>query len=223
MILLPVKHLKVKGSPNFKNIDSDGYLNPDFALLNLDAAVSLVAAEDFFRVEYGVDLYFSGMFRPAVDQATLKRARGKYEKLPGYSGHNFGFSMDLHTNRIFAQFRCTQKSYSLRTLRSDLSQFGWTHIEQKMWHFDYLAGRASINEVIDQDFGDHWAEMLSSATVEELLVELGYQKGNESLSMSDTKSSLEKFQGDFGLKVTGKMDSHTRRVLLVATMKVTLI
>lgn len=194
---------------------SDGQMVPSKALLRPQAAQACREVQDFFKDEHGVDLHFHDMFRDASEQAAIKKKFGKYGTLPGYSGHNFGMSIDIHVNRIFAQFRCSQKSYSLKRLRQDLKQFGWVHKESAMWHFDY----GNIESQILSEFGEIFNTRILVSDLEQVLSTLGY----DITDIRNLSKTLAYFQRDFGLEDTGQMSKITRRVLISAAMKVRLI
>lgn len=188
---------------------------PSKALLRPQAAQACRDVMKFFMHEYDINLNFHDMFRDASEQAQIKKRFGKYGTLPGYSGHNFGMSIDIHVNRIFAQFRCGQKPYSLKRLRQDLRKFGWVHKEIAMWHFDH----GNIEAQLRKDFGEIFDTHIPVPDLEHILDTLGYGK----VDMKHLNTVLARFQRDFGLEETGQMSKITRRALITAAMKVTII
>lgn len=216
MLVLPVSQMVIPSSNKSKSVTGpDGLMVPSKALLRPDAAQACRDAITYFKDRYDVDLHFQDMFRDATEQAQLKKKSGRYGTMPGFSGHNFGMSIDVHVNRIFAQFRCSQKSYSLKKLRDDLRKFGWVHKESAMWHFDH----GNIEAQLHKDFGEIFDARISLADLEEILGILGYSI----VAMKTFSKALAQFQKDFGLEDTGLMSKVTRRVLITAAMKVTLI
>lgn len=223
-MILDVRKVKVCGSNYYKNIDKAGLLIPSKALLIPKAADSIMRAAEFFKANYNVDLNFSDMFRTASEQIVLKKKKGKGASYPGFSGHNFGMSVDIHTNKLFAQFRCAQKPYSLRKMRQDLATFGWSYIQSEEWHFNYLNGRSSVTQAIDQDFGENWTQKLSVQAIQEILHELGYYNEEvDGLFGTVTKQAVQSFQTEFCLEADGKIGPLTRKVLVVSTMRVKLV
>jgi hypothetical protein len=224
MLVLQVSPVKVFASTRTKaNLcDTDGYLIPSKAILQPNAAQACLDAVRYFKDKYDVDLYFQDMFRDATEQASIRQHMGKYAALPGFSGHNFGLSFDLHMNRIFAQFRCSQKSYSLKKLRADLVKFGWRHKESAMWHFDFCDIDSTIEKTIELQFQELWDTVISISDVKQVLSMLGY-KIPKAMNNIDFETLFARFQEDFGLEKTGKMSKISRRVLIAASMKVQLI
>ena len=217
-ISLCLKSIKVLGSSQFKNTVEGGYLHAGKAMLQPAAADGCLEFIDYFDKTYDVKPCFSDMFRVAADQASLCRARGKGCETVGYSGHNVGLSFDLHTNRIFAQFRCMRVPYSLRTLRADLRLFGWTPVESRVWHFDFLSGGKSMRKILDNSFESQWGKRLSLDIAANILKDCGYILAEENVT-----SAISKFQRDFALGITGKLNVFTCRALATVSTTIELI
>jgi hypothetical protein len=103
---------------------------------------------------FDLDLVFSDMYRSPASSAEAYRKKNGVA-FPGYSGHNYGVSIDIDVDIVLRKRRTT---YSY--LCDDMIQYGWTPYQGVLnnnnyvrgsedWHFNFIEDFA-YNEIKDK-------------------------------------------------------------------------
>ena len=218
------KRVAVVGTKGRVPIDASGFLIPAKAMMIPDAADAIEEFVCNFERQHGFPVSFNDMYRSIQEQIVLRKKYPGRAARAGFSGHNYGLCVDIHVNGMFASFRCMQKKYSLMKLRQDLVKFGFTHIESEAWHFQFLQGRASVSEAVQQDYSQNWRRALTVADVQGMLSTTGYYKMKvDGIYGPGTRAAVLSFQGVCGLQVDGNVGPMTTRCLLLATVGINVV
>ncbi|ACZ32083.1 peptidase M15B and M15C DD-carboxypeptidase VanY/endolysin [Xylanimonas cellulosilytica DSM 15894] len=108
-------------------------------LLRADAAAQLARLNEAFAAHFGRDLSITDSYRSFADQVAVKRSRGKWAAVPGYSNHGFGVAVDLGGG--IADFSSAEYQW----MRAHAGDFGWENPEwaqqggrkPEAWHWEY--------------------------------------------------------------------------------------
>lgn len=179
-------------------------------------------------------LVISDLFRsPESSLAAVRAGRGA--RLPGYSGHNYGLSVDINV-------REAMKKLNVRTKQGldDCMRFqGWwchrvdgqiTALKGESHHYNYLGrdfalpDRAkstapSIEERIVELYGDRF--VLNVDQQQAYLRDTGLYRGEVDGDAGPlTREAIRAFQRTWNLPATGKADAKTQRTLAYVTATV---
>jgi hypothetical protein len=188
------------------------YLHPDAARSFLDDLAEAVTVSD--------------VFRSAESSLAAVRA-GRGAKPPGYSGHNYGLSIDLDIPATSkAVGATTKKNLDLWMAqrgwvchRSDYAPASWKPIANEAWHYNFLPGHtwgksspAALEARIVELYGaqfvlDEKAQQVALATLHLYHGAIDGELGPLS------KEAIRAFQRTWGLPETGKADARTQRTL----------
>jgi hypothetical protein len=115
-------------------IPAGDYFPPSAALLHPEAADAFLR----LQAETGKRIRVSDIFRtPESSLEAMQRKRGVMP--PGFSGHNFGFSIDVATDACLASFNLTKKGFD-----ELMMSYGWyCHRTDHLlgfesWHYNYF-------------------------------------------------------------------------------------
>ncbi len=195
-----------------------------------DAAQSLIALEK----DTG-GLIFTDIYRPPdISLNAMKTKQGVQP--PGFSGHNFGLSMDLTVDEILQS-----KKWGYQKLLEVMEAHRWyCHRrdgaagvgKSEYWHFNYLPNAALRLNLADPKKSSTWAAPveaeikdrygkqfeLTLIQTQEALRKLRLYSGEVDGEMGPiTKRSIEQFQRSWGLSVDGLLGPRTLRTLAVVT------
>lgn len=193
-------------------------------LLHPDAAASLLAMEGTPR-----RLRISDMFRSA--EASLNAVFEKRGvQRPGYSGHNFGFSIDIDVGDCMRRFGMNK-----RQLDEHLAACGWVchrkdhALGDESWHYNfvstgseaarYLAASTrstSTAPALEARIREHYgaAMDLSPTEVQGALRRLRLYSGAVDGDLGPlSRQAIRIFQRAWGLAITGSVDAITARTL----------
>lgn len=198
---------------------------PDRALLlQPDAARSFMA--DLARV-----VTVSDMFRsPESSLAAVRAGRGA--KAPGFSGHNYGLSIDLDVEATMKRIGHGKRALDLWMAehgwfchRSDHAMPSWKPINEA-WHWNFLPGHTwgkSSPAALEARIVEQYGEGYSLDVVEQQMAlrDQGLYRGEVDGDAGPlTREALRAFQRTWGLKErtwglkeTGKADVKTQRTL----------
>ena len=184
-------------------------------------------------VRDGLALHLSDVYRSPVD--SLRAVREKVGvKAPGYSGHNFGFSVDIDVRRAL-----TANGWSKREMDAELEKYGWFchRLDHRMgiesWHYNYLGeedlvgcalylehvrpGRTTARALeakIQAHYGAAFA--YDTAQLQRYLSELKMYTGEIDGDAGPlTEEAVRVFQRAWGIKVTGVVSAEVERVVAV--------
>lgn len=115
-------------------------------MLRGDAAVTLAALNENYRVAVGVDLCITDSYRTLAEQRRLAYTKGGLAATPGKSNHGWGLAVDLCSS-------VTNSSTAMEWLRANGPTFGWTNPDWALrggsgpyepWHWEYLPGTTEL-------------------------------------------------------------------------------
>jgi hypothetical protein len=122
-------------------------------------------------IEIANDVVVSDMYRSAESSLQARRDKKGVQK-PGFSGHNYGFSIDIDVAK-------TMKLTGLRTkkdLDESLSTYGWTchrldHVKgSEWWHYNYgvnvKPGEKSSAPALERKIQHHYGLNLNVGDLE---------------------------------------------------------
>ena len=184
--------------------------------------------------EAQVDLVVSDMYRSA-ESSLAAVAAGRGAKAPGYSGHNYGFSIDLDVDAILKSIRWKKPD-----LDAFMSSGGWyCHRKDEKrgtedWHYNFLGSRpvevvpllaaakgrlstaASVELRIVTSYGA--AMKLTPTAAQAALAVLRLYSGKVDGKLGPlSKASIAAFQRAWKLTPTGDLDARTQRTLAFVT------
>jgi hypothetical protein len=184
-----------------------------------------------FRSHLSAVVQVSDMLRSA--EASLSaRSRGRGAQRPGYSGHNFGFCIDLAVRNTMKRLGVKSK----RELDSWMASKGWVchrrdhKRDHEEWHYNYF-GRNQSKWVFDKDrktssglermlthkYGRWWHRM-SNEDAQRGLTRLGMYDGDVDGALGPiSKESIRAFQRAWLIKESGSLSVMTRRTLAYVT------
>jgi hypothetical protein len=201
----------IKGKPD-RMPESALYLHPE-------------AASSWRENNFADKLVVSDMLRTA--ESSLKARRdGRGAQRPGYSGHNYGLSIDLDVGKVMTKLKLKKKV----DLDLMMESYGWychrrDHDTRKseMWHFNFLGIGAAINPRASSTAGNIEAEILrrygasfilDSVGAQTELKHLRYYGGDiDGIIGPRSKEAIAAFQRAWELDETQKLDHMTMRTL----------
>lgn len=207
---------------------------PDrFRRLEPDAADALLALEQ----DTG-GLIYTDVFRTA-EESLAARKRKVGVAAPGWSGHNYGFSVDVAVEETlqlrgwkYADLLAAMEAHGYHGHRRD-GVTGYRQME--CWHFNYFGSRAAA---FLQHAGESWSapvEHLIEDTYGEVL-KLDVRKAQAALAKLRmysgdvdgvagpiTRQSVMAFQRAWLLVPHGELDARTQRVLALVAAEIELL
>lgn len=210
----------VKGVPN-KMPESACYLNPR-------------AFESWKKSNFYETLIISDMLR--TPESSLKAVKaGRGAKMPGFSGHNYGLSIDIDVISVMKNLGIKKK----RELDELMATNGWfchrtdSLLKSESWHYNYLGvgfviGKARLNTAnyIEAKIKDLYGEnfTLSPEQIQENLKKLAMYGGDIDGKIGPrSKEAINIFQRAWSLPVTGVADKTTQRTLAFVTREIKII
>lgn len=218
--LVSIPALKVRGI--YKNKSGNLELPERMRFLHPEAADSFYGFFDYAVV--------SDMFRsPESSLAAVRAGRGAMP--PGFSGHNYGLSIDLDVKETMRRWGAATKA----TLDGAMEDRGWFchrvdhKIDREAWHYNFLGvGRTIIIKPsprvtlkttsgyiearIQKLYGDQL--QISDEDAQRCLKKLGLYSGEIDGQLGPiSKEAIRIFQRGWGLPETGKLDGKTPRTL----------
>lgn len=179
--------------------------------------------------EAGVQV--SDMFRSAESSLRARRERRGAQR-PAYSGHNYGFSIDLAVSATMRRMKLRTK----RQLDEWMAEHGW-HCHRRdhrrkfeEWHYNFFGNEfgafvrdsdrrtsAGLERKITTYYGKWWTQM-SATSVQRCLTRLGMYDGDLDGKIGDlTREAVRVFQRAWLLDVDGKPGPMTKRTLAYVT------
>ncbi len=170
------------------------------------------------------------MFRSAEASLWAIRHR-KGAQPPGWSGHNYGRSIDL-------DLKATMKNLGLRSKR-ELDEWmaarGWYchrrdhRWRHECWHYNYLGPdgggylqdgdrrtNAALQRLLKALYGEHWT--LTAVEIQKALAQLRMYGGAIDGDIGPiSRAAVRAFQRAWGLKVDGVPGKKTQRTLAYVT------
>jgi len=199
------------------------FLHPDAARSYLTDLVDVIVVSDMFRTA----------------EASLRAKRDKRgAQRPGYSGHNYGFSIDLDISD-------SKKGLGVSSKKDlDLwmnSKGWWCHRRDhrndfEAWHYNYF-GAEFDKFVNDQDgktskglerkitaYYGRWWHNMEAKDVQRLLDVLNFYKGNIDGDIGPlSRTAIRAFQRAWLLQVDGVAGTMTKRTLCYVTHEKVLV
>jgi hypothetical protein len=193
------------------------YLHPTVADSFLTHIAPIATVSDIFRT-------------PESSLAAVKSGRGA--KPPGYSGHNFGLSIDIDVKKTMLNLGMKNKQ-ELDTWMED--RFWYCHrrdhkMESENWHYNHLGIGIEISTKVKTTAGYIEYKILelyekdfkqNSFTIQEELARLKLYNGSIDGKLGPiSKAAIGAFQRAWNLADSGIADDVTKRTLaLVAAEK----
>lgn len=173
----------------------------------------------------------SDMLRSAESSLQARR-EGRGAQPPSYSGHNYGFSIDLDVDRSMKNLGIKTK----RELNEKMAEAGWychrrdNQRGREDWHYNFFGANhaefvrptdsrtsAGLERKIQTAYGQAWIKM----TNEELQIGLAklklYSGGVDGKLGPLSKEATRVFQRSWRLTETGVADIYTKRTLAFVT------
>ena len=189
------------------------------------------AAKSYLKMSKEKKVKCSDMYR--TFEASLSAHTRKGAARPGYSGHNFGFSIDIDTRWVLKQNGFSGKV----ELDEWMASHGWychnppgETRSHESWHFNYfgeeadkyLATRSTDKRTWSRpleakvtDVYGFWWHKATPKDVQEALASLNMYGGDiDGVHGALTEESLMIFQRAWGLKVSGLANTMTTRSLM---------
>ena len=195
------------------------YLNPE-------------AADGFIRLGHNTPIVVSDMFRsPEASLHAIRTRRGA--RPPGFSGHNFGFSIDIDVEACIRRGKFRNKA----ALDKVMNAYGWyCHRRDarkgfESWHYDYNVDGILLAKLEDRDetmaparermiqklYGSHWK--LRKQDVQAALQELGFYQGDIDGKIGPlSQEAIRAFQRAWALQEDGVPGPVTQRVLWLVSV-----
>jgi len=161
-------------------------------------------------------LVYSDMFRTFKASMLARKRKPGLVAFPGYSGHNFGISIDLAIEpcleALSEMHDLVPPEPALSDLRWVLRRYNWTPIRSEPWHFNHSEGLSHALPWINETYGAHFN--LTTWEIEAALFELGYNTYpiDGILDGKDTQE-IRRFQRESGLQPDGIAGRKTQRLL----------
>lgn len=204
-------------------IDGEDFRLPPRALfLHPDARDSFVNELMSFAV-------VSDMFRsPESSLAAVRAGRGA--RPPGFSGHNYGLSIDIDVRASWRNFSAHKGTgLNKRNLDQWMAARGWFchrvdhRMDHEAWHYNYLGEGATISPTVGStaryieariaELYGQWFE-LSPIRQQLALAKLHLYRGAlDGLLGPISREAVRIFQRAWGLRETGKLDAKGQRTL----------
>lgn len=195
------------------------------------------AARSFLRDLADV-VTVSDVFRSAESSLAAVRA-GRGAKAPGFSGHNYGLSIDLDIEATWRALRGAARRPDKELLdgwmaergwychRSDHAPASWKPINEA-WHFNFLPGHtwgksspAALEARIVGLYVNRFE--LNVVAQQAYLQQLRLYRGEADGDAGPlTREAVRVFQRAWGLAETGKADAKTQRTLAYVSASVQL-
>lgn len=226
MLRILLQRLKFKGNPAYIKVDPAGFVVPEKALLYPPAAKAFNQYLDWMAAERDLHPLINDCFRRTQEQVEVLKKKPNLAYKPGTSGHEFGISIDLSTALLRQEATKNGIKYSTIDFKADLLRFGWTPSPKEAWHFNFLEGRAGIQDWVSFKYGAAWdsADDLPAQDLQKALQQLGYYKENVDGQIGPrTIQAVQAFQKDYMLDIDGKVGPSTRKVLLIATAELSIV
>lgn len=180
-----------------------------------------------FEAELADHVIVSDMLRSPESSLRARREKRGAQR-PGYSGHNYGYSIDIAVAQTMKQLDLPAK----RDLDEWMAKRGW-HCHRRdhrcvseEWHYNYFGtdvGRfvrasdkrtsAGLERKIVKNYGRWWTKM-SPQDAQRALQRLGLYDGDLDGKFGPlSREAARVFQRAWGLPATGKLDLTMRRTL----------
>lgn len=178
-------------------IPAGDYFPPSAALLHPDAAAAYAAVE----AGTGKRLRVSDIFRSPESSLMAMQQKAGVQP-PGYSGHNFGFSIDVATDACLKSFGMTKKAFD-----EMMESYGWyCHRKDRQrgfedWHYNHFG----VGAVAAPWLAACASSVVTSAGIEAKIVATygkSFQLSNEELQtlLQKLKMYGGEIDGDIGPK-----------------------
>jgi hypothetical protein len=168
-------------------------------------------------IEDSTPLVYSDIYRTAEQSREARRLKTGVQK-PGYSGHNFGVSVDVAVDATLARHKWTYQQLWQR-----LKDAGWSCFRSRAtrgfedWHFNWSNehGQRSAENVIQRLYGDQLK--LNDTDTQIALQKVGFYGGAiDGIFGPRSKSGLDAFARAWG----ATSDSEARRMLAYVTAQI---
>lgn len=216
--------------------DEKNLLPPRFMYLHPEAARALLAFEN----DYAGILYLSDVLRSAA-ASFKKSSASKGAKPPGWSGHNYGLSIDVALKRTLKL-----SGWTFAMLCQKLADYGWhCHVRnldgsrREAWHFNYLGDQADYylqhthigkpatwDNAVEHRIMDFYGTEFERNGIHTQwrLASLDLYEGPiDGERGAATMRSIMSFQDRWGLLPDGVDGPKTRRVLALVTSRMELV
>jgi hypothetical protein len=185
-----------------------------------------------YREHLSEHVQISDMLRSAESSLNARR-RGRGAQRPGYSGHNFGLSIDLAVSKTIKRMGLKNK----RALDGFMNERGWYchrrdhKREFEEWHYNFFGDEhdkyvrktdrktsAGIERKMTEVYGRWWHKM-SATDAQRGLTRLGMYDGDlDGIFGPLSKEATRVFQRAWLLKnKDGKLDTMIKRTLAFVT------
>jgi len=181
----------------------------------------------------GWNIVLTDCWRSAATSLRRKYPKGKkmrkHVQPPGYSGHNYGFSIDVSVNLTLKKMGVSKKQ-----LDTFMQAFGFYchrkdhRIASECWHYNALVlgegpehwlkfaswrnTSGAVEAMIEETYGRFWS--MSDRCVQIKLTRLGHYKGEiDGKFGKHSQSAAKAFQRAWHLKIDGDVGPRTGRVL----------
>lgn len=193
------------------------------------------AAKAFRKMDADMRVCCSDMLRTPEGSLANRRRKGRGLR-PGWSGHNYGFSIDINVSWML-------KNHDMNKVELDawMASFGW-HCHNipgetrsyEAWHYNYFGPEAEhylsfrtgsksrtwskpVSQKIEEYYG-HWWGRADETTVQMALNSLGLYNGDFDGDAGPlTKTAVESFQKAWDLPVDGVAGPMTKRTLMLVS------
>jgi len=180
-----------------------------------------------FRAHLGDKVQVSDMLRTAESSLSARR-RGRGAQRPGYSGHNFGFSIDLAVSATMRR----RKLASKKELDLWMASKGWWchrrdhERDHEEWHYNFFgrdAGKwvrdgdrktsAGLERMIASKY-ERWWQKMTEKDAQRALTRLGMYDGDIDGSIGPiSREAVRSFQRAWLVGETGSLNLMTKRTL----------
>jgi len=199
------------------------------------------AAKSFRAMSADSRVRCSDMLRTPEGSLSNRRRKGKGLR-PGWSGHNYGFSIDIVVGWML-------KTHGINKMELDqwMASHGWychnipgETRSYEAWHYNYFGEEAEhylsfredsskrtwsspISQKIEEYYG-HWWQRTDIVSVQRALKNLKfYEGGLDVYATSPTKTALRSFQKEWDLAVDGIAGPNTLRTLMLVSAEKVLV
>lgn len=189
------------------------------------------AAADNFAKWLREYVIVSDMFRSAESSLNAVKS-GRGAKAPGFSGHNYGFSIDLDVTATMKKNAFPNKWH----MDAWMETYGWfchrqdSKREREEWHYNFLGIGFDIGKVkttaglLEEKIQQNYKFMLDNKDVQRYLQKLKLYGGDiDGVFGPRTKTALQLFQKTWDLPQTGKLDKKTERTLAYVTADIEIV
>jgi hypothetical protein len=180
--------------------------------------------------------------RRTPEGSLLNRKKKGKGLLPGWSGHNWGFSIDIDYGWVMKQYGFKDKV----ELDLWMASHGWychnilgETRSFEAWHYNYFGPEAehylsfrtnrkgtwsnSVSKKIEEYYG-HWWQRADVETVQTALKALGMYGGDiDGVAGELLEQSVKAFQRAWMLTVDGKAGPMTKRTLMLVSSELVLM